>query len=76
MVCLGGIKKKNSKPMNADKCHLFLSPFSNKEMTLANFKIAISNSKELVGVVIDNGVTFPKHIQNFCWKTNQKRLCS
>ena len=30
---------------SADKYHLLLSPFSNKEMTLANDKIASSNSK-------------------------------
>ena len=56
---------------NADKCHLFLSPFSNKEMTLANYKIASSNSEELLGVVIDSEVTFAKHIENLCRKTNQ-----
>ena len=32
---------------NADKCHLFLSQFSNKEMTIANYYIASSNSEEL-----------------------------
>ena len=56
----------------ADKCHLFLSPFSNKEMTIANYKIASSNSEELLGVVIDSEVTFRKHIENLCRKTNQK----
>ena len=57
---------------NADKCHLFLSPFCNKEMTLANYKIASSNSEELLGVVIDSEVIFAKHIENICRKTNQK----
>ena len=51
-------------------CHLFLSPFSNKEMTIANYKIESSNSEELLGVVIDSEVTFAKHIENLCWKTN------
>ena len=64
--------QENYFKANADKCHLFLSPFSNKEMTLANCKIASRNSEELLGVVIDSEVTFAKHIENLCWKTNQK----
>ena len=54
------------------KCHLFLSPFSTKEMTLSNYKIASSNSEEILGVVIDSEVTFAKHIKNLCRKINQK----
>ena len=42
-------------------------------MTIANYNIASSNLEELLGVVIDNEVTFAKHIQNLCcWETNQK----
>ena len=51
--------QENYFKANADKCHLFLSPFSNKEMTLANYKIASSNSEELLGAVIDSEVKFP-----------------
>ena len=64
--------QENYFKANADKCHLFLSPFSNKEMTIANYKIASSNSEELLEVVIDSEVTFAKHIENVCRKTNQK----
>ena len=49
-----------------------MSPFSNKEITIANYNIASSNSEELLGVVIKSEVTFAKHIGNLCWKTNQK----
>ena len=48
---------------NADKCHLFLSPFYNKEMTIHNYNIASSYSEELLGIVIDSEVTFTKHIE-------------
>ena len=41
-------------------------------MTLANYKIASSISEDLLGVVIDSEVTFAKHIENLCRKTNQK----
>ena len=51
--------QENYFKTNTDKCYLFLSPFSNKEMTLANYKIASSNSEELLGAVIDSEVTFP-----------------
>ena len=44
------------------------SPFSNKEMTIANYNIASSNSEKLLVVVIDSEVTFAKHIENLCQK--------
>ena len=44
------------------------SPFSNKEMTIANYNIASSNSEELLVVVIDSDFTFAKHIENLCQK--------
>ena len=40
-------------------------------MAIANYKIASSNSEELFGVVIDNEVTFAKHTENLCRKTNR-----
>ena len=58
--------RENCFKANADKCHLFLSPFSNKEMTLANYKIASSNSEELLGVV-------RSHLQNIL-KTSVGKL--
>ena len=64
--------QENYFTANADKCHLFLSAFSNKEITIANYNIASSNSEVLFGVVVDSEVTFAKHIENLCRKTNQK----
>ena len=64
--------QENYFKANADKCHLFLSTFSNNEMTNVNYNIASSNSEELLGVVIDSEVTFGKHIENICRKTNKK----
>ena len=38
--------QENYFKANVDKCHLFLrSPFCNKEMTIANYNIASSNSE-------------------------------
>ena len=39
-------------------------------MTIANYKIASSNSEEPLGVAIDSKVTFAKHIENLCRKAN------
>ena len=64
--------RENYFKANADKCHLFLSPFSNKEMTIANYNIASSNIDDLLGEVIDSKVTFAKDIENLCQKTNEK----
>ena len=36
--------QKNYFKANADKCHLFVSPFSNKETTITNYNISSSNS--------------------------------
>ena len=58
--------------MNADKFHLFWSPFSNKEMAIANYNTASSNYQKLLGLVIDSEVTFTKHIENLCRKTKEK----
>ena len=41
-------------------------------MSIANYDIPSSNSEESLGVVTDSGVIFAKHIENLCWKTNQK----
>ena len=64
--------QENYFKTNADKCYLFLSPFSNKEVSIANYNIASSNSEEVLGAVIDSEVTFSKHIENLRLKTNQK----
>ena len=41
-------------------------------MTIYNYKIASPYWEELLGVVIDSEVTFVKHIESLCWKTNRK----
>lgn len=35
--------QENYFEANADKCHLYLSPFSNKEIPIANYTITSSN---------------------------------
>ena len=57
---------------NVDKYHSFLSLFSNKEMTIANYNIASTISEELLEVVIGSEVTFANHDENLCRKTIRK----
>ena len=64
--------QENNFKANADKCHLFMSPFSNNKMTIANYNITSSNSEELLGEFIVSEATFAKHIENLCQKTTQK----
>ena len=56
--------QENYFKTNADNQHLFLSPFSNKEMAIANYRMASSNSEELFEVVIDSEVSFSKRTEN------------
>ena len=52
--------------INADKCRLVLGPYFNKEITIANYNKARSNSEEVLGVVIETEATFAKYIENLC----------
>ena len=58
--------QKNYFKVNADKSCLFLGPYFNKEITIANCNTARSNSEEVLGVVIESEATFAKHIENIC----------
>ena len=64
--------QENYFKANTDICHLFMSLFSNNEMTIPNYNISRSNSEKLLGEDIDSVATFAKHIENLCRKTNQK----
>ena len=54
--------QENNFKANADKCHLFISLFSNNKMTIANCNISSSNSEELLGEVSASETTFAKHL--------------
>ena len=81
IVCFNSIKKIFLKPTKKNVIY-FLSPFNNKEMTIANYNITIEitikwkydskNSEELLAVVIDIVVTFVNHVENLYQKANQK----
>ena len=65
IVCLNGTKKSTLKSMQINVAYL-LGPYFNKEITIANYNKARSNSEEVLGVVIETEATFAKYIENLC----------
>ena len=63
----------NGLRANPDKFHVLLS---DKNMELAvkidNFMIKNTNSQKLLGIEIDNKMTFDTHVSTICTKTSQK----
>lgn len=63
--------KLNEMKANHDKCHL-ITTSSEKCIILGEDIITSSSSVNLLGVLIDNKITFNDHIANLCKKGNQK----
>ena len=57
---------------NASKCHLFLSPFNAKSISIKGSVIEGSSSEKFLGITIDSSLTFAKHINELCKKVNLK----
>ena len=67
---------ENYMVLNAGKCH-FMCLGKNTENETFIFKDTITNnSKEekILGVIIDNRMTFSSHIRELCKKASQKLL--
>ena len=62
----------NVMKANPDKCHLLLSGEANHEAKIGNYIIESSKQQKLLGVLLDNNLTFEKHIDNLCNKASQK----
>ena len=63
----------NYLKLNADKCHLLIS--NNSKDICINVEdevIECENSVKLLGVTIDNKLTFKDHVSNICKKASQK----
>ena len=57
---------------NADKCHLLITTNEEKSISIGGKKIQNSNSEKLIGVIIDNKLSFTEHLHKICYKTSQK----
>ena len=58
--------------VNAEKCHLLLSLNNDLNANIGETIIKCSNDEKLLGVTIDNNLSFVKHINNMCDKASQK----
>ena len=57
---------------NADKCHLLITTNEEKNISIGGKKIQNSKREKLIGVIIDNKLSFTEHLHKICYKTNQK----
>ena len=65
--------RDNGLKANADKFHLILSDKNpDYSITVGNCTISNSKSEKLLGIVIDNKLTFDEHVSGICTKATQK----
>ena len=65
---------ENHMALNAGKCHLMCLGKDTRNETFIFKGVVMKNSKEqkILGVTIDNKLTFKSHIKNLCKKASQK----
>ena len=57
---------------NSDKCHLLVSTNEKTKINIGEFSIEESDCEKLLGVKIDNKLTFDCHVSDMCKKANKK----
>ena len=62
----------NTMKANADKCHLLIKTNEERDLSIGGEKIQNSKSEKLLGVTIDNKLSFTEHVHNICDKSSQK----
>ena len=62
----------NEMKANNDKCHLITTSNSSSSVTLGNKTINSASSVNLLGILIDQKITFSEHIIQLCKNGNQK----
>ena len=58
--------------INAEKCHLLISPLNTVKIKIGNFDITNSKSEKLLGVKFDHKLSFDDHISELCKKASRK----
>ena len=53
---------ENAMKANADKCHLLITTNEERNISIEGEKIQNSKSKKLLGVTIDNKLSFTEHV--------------
>ena len=64
--------KSNSMKANAEKCHLLLSSNEKLFANIDNIPVESSSCEKLLGIQIDNKLTFENHLKTILKKTSQK----
>ena len=64
--------KDNLFKGNPDKCHLLVSTNEKTKINIGEFSIENSDCEKLLGVKIDNKLTFDYHVSDMCKKANRK----
>ena len=64
--------KDNNLKANADKSHLLISTDNKQKIKINETVICSSKAEKLLGILIDNKLTFDQHVSNLCVKANQK----
>ena len=64
--------KNNGMKANADKCHLLVNSKEKGCTKIGPYNIESNEHQKLLGVLIDNKLTFDKHINNLCGKASQE----
>ena len=66
--------RDNYLKMNEDKCHLLITNQEEKRVSAIIDKETIENSKSvrLLGITIDNKLSFDTHVSTICKKVNLK----
>ena len=57
---------------NANKCHLLISTNEERSISIGGEKIQNSKSEKLLGVTVDNKLSFTEHVYKICDKASQK----
>ena len=62
----------NYMKINPEKFHLLMSTTKDLQIDICNESIANSHKEKLLGVIIDNNLSFEEHVENLCKKASQK----
>ena len=57
---------------NADKCHFLISTDEERNISIGGKKTQKSRIEKLLGVTIDNKLSFTKHVRKICDKASQR----
>ena len=64
--------ENNGMKANPDKCHLIVTENGNFQIEHDNFLIENSVCEKILGVKVDNKLTFKNHVETLCKKASQK----